>query len=89
MPQILINKELLGFVAGILGIILSLKKILSWNENKIKENNRYLESLINTKVDKNVYEEHKKIFENNIEKRLDKMEKTLDDINSYLLNKPK
>ena len=58
-----ITQEHLGFVGGIIAIVAFIKGITNSIDNKIEKNNKYLENLIDKKLDIIVYETNKKNFE--------------------------
>lgn len=104
MEGVIINALIFKIAPTILGIIISVRTIMSWSEKKQEENNQKLLALIDKKLDKAIYEEHRRSFEawsnerdkqlekeiveikESIEKRFDKFEVTLREINSHMLN---
>ena len=58
-----ITQEHLSFVGGIIAIVAFIKGITNSIDNKIEKNNKYLENLIDKKLDIIVYETNKKNFE--------------------------
>ena len=62
--MIAITQEHLTYAAGIIGIIVSIVGIISAIDRKFERNNTRLEIMIDKKLDKIVYEEHRKSFEN-------------------------
>lgn len=58
-----ITQEHLSFVGGIIAIVVFIKGITNSIDNKIEKNNKYLENLIDNKLDIIVYETNKKNFE--------------------------
>ena len=58
-----ITQEHLSFVGGIIAIVAFIKGITNSIDNKIEKNNKYLENLIDNKLDIIVYETNKKNFE--------------------------
>ena len=58
-----ITQEHLSFVGGIIAIVAFIKGITNSIDNKIEKNNKYLENLIDKKLDIIVYETNKKSFE--------------------------
>lgn len=62
--MIAITQEHLTYAAGIIGIIVSIVGIISAIDRKFERNNTRLEIMIEKKLDKIVYEEHRKSFEN-------------------------
>lgn len=58
-----ITQEHLSFVGGIIAIVAFVKGITNSIDNKIEKNNKYLENLIDKKLDIIVYETNKKNFE--------------------------
>ncbi len=61
--MIAITQEHLTYAAGIIGIIVSIVGIISAIDRKFERNNTRLEIMIEKKLDKIVYEEHRKSFE--------------------------
>nr|DAS74828.1 MAG TPA: hypothetical protein [Caudoviricetes sp.] len=59
-----ITQEHLSFAGGIIGVITFVKVMVGSIDNKIEKNNKHLEDMIEKKLDKIVYEEHKRAFEN-------------------------
>ena len=58
-----LTQEHLEFVIGIMSIIVFVKGISLGIDKKIEKNNQYLENLIDKKLDKIIYNEHKDNFE--------------------------
>ena len=58
------TQEHLSFAGGIIGVITFVKVMVGSIDNKIEKNNKHLEDMIEKKLDKIVYEEHKRAFEN-------------------------
>lgn len=82
---ITINQEILTFLATLLGVVISIKTIVSWSNKKFDENNQKILTLIDKKLDKAIYEEHKKSFERwsderdkILEERISKIENNID-----------
>lgn len=80
-----INQEILTFLATLLGVVISIKTIISWSNKKFEENNQKILNLIDKKLDKAIYEEHKKSFERwsderdkILEERISKIENNID-----------
>lgn len=61
--MIALTQEHLGFIGGILGIVVFIWGIISGLDKKFEKNNARLEEMIDKKLDKIVYEEHRKSFE--------------------------
>lgn len=59
-----ITQEHLSFAGGIIGVITFVKVMVGSIDNKIEKNNKHLEDMIEKKLDKIVYEEHRRAFEN-------------------------
>ena len=62
--MIALTQEHLSFAGGIIGVITFIKVMVGSIDNKIEKNNKHLEDMIEKKLDKIVYEEHKRAFEN-------------------------
>lgn len=85
MFGVTVSQEILTFIATLLGIAISIKTIISWSNKKFEENNQKILTLIDKKLDKVVYEEHKKSFERwsderdrILEERIAKIESNID-----------
>ena len=61
--MIALTQEHLAFIGGILGIVVFIWGIISCLDKKFEKNNTRLEEMIDKKLDKIVYEEHRKAFE--------------------------
>lgn len=61
--MVAITQEHLSYIGGIIAIVIFIKGISNGIDKKIEKNNQYLENLIDKKLDKIVYEEHRKSFE--------------------------
>lgn len=62
--MISLTQEHLAFAGSILGIVGFIWGIISSLDKKFEKNNVRLEEMIDKKLDKIVYEEHRKAFEN-------------------------
>lgn len=62
--MIALTQEHLAFIGGILGIVVFIWGIISGLDKKFEKNNARLEEMIDKKLDKIVYEEHRRAFEN-------------------------
>lgn len=59
-----LTQEHLSFIGGIIGIVTFIRVMINSIDTKIEKNNKHLEESIDKKLDKIVYEEHRKAFEN-------------------------
>jgi len=64
MNMFALTQEHLTYAAGLIGVIAFIRSISVSIDNKIEKNNKHFEELIDKKLDKIVYEEHRKAFEN-------------------------
>lgn len=62
--MISLTQEHLAFAGSILGIVGFIWGIISSLDKKFEKNNARLEEMIDKKLDKIVYDEHRKVFEN-------------------------
>ena len=62
--MISLTQEHLAFAGSILGIVGFIWGIISILDKKFEKNNARLEEMIDKKLDKIVYDEHRKAFEN-------------------------
>ena len=62
--MISLTQEHLAFAGSILGIVGFIWGIISSLDKKFEKNNARLEEMIDKKLDKIVYDEHRKAFEN-------------------------
>ena len=77
--MISLTQEHLAFAGSILGIVGFIWGIISSLDKKFEKNNARLEEMIDKKLDKIVYDEHRKAFENwskdkIIEEKIEKIE---------------
>lgn len=61
--MIALTQEHLGFIGSIVGLIGVIVGVMSAIDRKFEKNNTRLEIMIDKKLDKIVYEEHRKSFE--------------------------